>query len=33
MADARPTANHMLIEDIDHERTKVVCNMAETARA
>ena len=32
MADARSTANHMLIEDIDHECTKVVCNMAETAR-
>ena len=33
MADARPTANHMLIDDIDHECTKVVCNMSETARA
>ena len=33
MADARSTANHMLIEDIDHECTKVVYNMAETARA
>ena len=33
MADARSTANHMLIEDIDHEHTKVVCNMAETATA
>ena len=33
MADARSTANHMLIDDIDHECTKVVYNMAETARA
>ena len=33
MADARLTADHMLIDDVNHECTKVVYNMAETARA
>ena len=33
MADARLTAYHMMIDDVDHECTKVVYNMAETATA
>ena len=33
MADARLTAYHMMIDHVDHECTKVVYNMAETATA